>query len=119
MSDLRLQIPHKLEGLLVPKRFKSIHGGRGSGKSHFFAGKLIADVIALTMPRAMQKNALISLRDLQHFTHLLRRPPFDVAQRDDFALTLRQCRDRCFDDCDGFTADHQFVRSTRGVPLLQ
>lgn len=42
MSELRIQLPHKLEGLLAPKRFKSIHGGRGSGKSHSVAQVLLA-----------------------------------------------------------------------------
>ena len=31
------------EPLLAPARYKGAHGGRGSGKSHFFAGLLIED----------------------------------------------------------------------------
>ena len=34
------------EPLLVPSRYKGAHGGRGSGKSHFFAGLLIEDSLA-------------------------------------------------------------------------
>jgi phage terminase large subunit len=34
------------EPLLAPSRYKAAHGGRGSGKSHFFAGKLIEDSMA-------------------------------------------------------------------------
>lgn len=32
--------------LLSPARYKGAHGGRGSGKSHFFAGLLIEDALA-------------------------------------------------------------------------
>src|SRR6476646_6318555 len=31
------------EPLLHPSRYKGAHGGRGSGKSHFFAGLLVDD----------------------------------------------------------------------------
>jgi phage terminase large subunit len=34
------------EPLLEPARYKAAHGGRGSGKSHFFAGLLIEDSMA-------------------------------------------------------------------------
>ena len=34
------------EPLLEPSRYKGAHGGRGSGKSHFFAEKLIEDCLA-------------------------------------------------------------------------
>jgi phage terminase large subunit-like protein len=36
-----VQIPEKLTGLLQPKRFKVIHGGRGSAKSHTVAQLLL------------------------------------------------------------------------------
>lgn len=43
MSLSTLQIPtaRVFEPLLYPKRYKGAHGGRGSGKSHFFAGLLV------------------------------------------------------------------------------
>jgi phage terminase large subunit len=34
------------EPLLAPSRYKGAHGGRGSGKSHFFAGLLVEDSLA-------------------------------------------------------------------------
>jgi phage terminase large subunit len=40
-STLRIETPARLEPLLHPARYKGIHGGRGSGKSHFFAELLI------------------------------------------------------------------------------
>ena len=41
MSVLDLPTAEVFEPLLVPARYKGAHGGRGSGKSHFFAEKLI------------------------------------------------------------------------------
>ena len=40
MSSTTLQIPtaRVFSPLLHPARYKGAHGGRGSGKSHFFAG---------------------------------------------------------------------------------
>ena len=45
---MKLVIPTAavFEPLLAPARYKAAHGGRGSGKSHFFAGKLIEDALA-------------------------------------------------------------------------
>lgn len=39
---LQLQAGRKFSPLLKPSRYKGAHGGRGSGKSHFFAELLIA-----------------------------------------------------------------------------
>ena len=41
MSVLQIQTPAKFEPLLAPARYKGAHGGRGSGKSHFFAELLV------------------------------------------------------------------------------
>lgn len=41
MSILRIQTPRVFKPLLLPARYKGAHGGRGSGKSHFFAEMLI------------------------------------------------------------------------------
>jgi len=40
-SALRIQTAEVFEPLLNPARYKAAHGGRGSGKSHFFAEALI------------------------------------------------------------------------------
>ncbi|WP_162918656.1 PBSX family phage terminase large subunit [Taklimakanibacter deserti] len=37
----RLEIPRAFKPLLSPRRYKGAYGGRGSAKSHFFAGELI------------------------------------------------------------------------------
>jgi phage terminase large subunit len=47
VSSRTLQIPTAkvFEPLLKPARYKGAHGGRGSGKSHFFAGLAVEDAI--------------------------------------------------------------------------
>lgn len=46
MRKLSIDTAAVFEPLLAPSRYKAAHGGRGSGKSHFFAGKLIEDSLA-------------------------------------------------------------------------
>ena len=46
MSDLSLPTAEVFEPLLAPARYKGAWGGRGSGKSHFFAELLIEDSLA-------------------------------------------------------------------------
>lgn len=46
MSVLRIETAAVYEPLLEPARDKGAWGGRGSGKSHFFAGMLIEDSLA-------------------------------------------------------------------------
>lgn len=45
-STLRIPTARVFLPLLEPARYKGAHGGRGSGKSHFFAGLLVEDCIA-------------------------------------------------------------------------
>lgn len=44
--ELRIQTARVFKPLLEPSRYKAAWGGRGSGKSHFFAEKLIDDSLA-------------------------------------------------------------------------
>jgi phage terminase large subunit len=46
MSELLMDTAAVYEPLLAPSRYKGAWGGRGSGKSHFFAEKLIEDCLA-------------------------------------------------------------------------
>ena len=46
MSVLKVETAAVFEPLLAPATYKAAHGGRGSGKSHFFAGMLIEDCLA-------------------------------------------------------------------------
>jgi phage terminase large subunit len=43
---LRREVPRVFAPLLQAARYKGAHGGRGSGKSHFFAEQLVEDCIA-------------------------------------------------------------------------
>jgi phage terminase large subunit len=43
---LKLKTAERFTPLLEPARYKAAHGGRGSGKSHFFAELLIEDCLA-------------------------------------------------------------------------
>lgn len=45
MSVLRIPTAEVFEPLLYPARYKGAHGGRGSGKSHFFATLALEDAI--------------------------------------------------------------------------
>ena len=45
MSILKIETPRAFAPLLEPSRYKGAHGGRGSGKSHFFAEKLVEDCL--------------------------------------------------------------------------
>jgi phage terminase large subunit len=44
--SLRIEVPRVFVPLLAPARDKGAHGGRGSGKSHFFAGLIVRDSLA-------------------------------------------------------------------------
>lgn len=48
MSVLAIETAEVFEPLLVPSRYKGAHGGRGSGKSHFFADLMVE--MALVTP---------------------------------------------------------------------
>jgi hypothetical protein len=45
LSILKIETPRVFAPLLGPSRYKGAHGGRGSGKSHFFDEKLIEDCL--------------------------------------------------------------------------
>jgi len=46
LSTLRIPTARVFKPLLEPSRYKGVWGGRGSGKSHFFAGLLVEDHLA-------------------------------------------------------------------------
>lgn len=53
MSTLTIPTAEVFEPLLQPSRYKGAHGGRGSGKSHFFAGLLVEDCLRFPGTRAI------------------------------------------------------------------
>lgn len=58
MTTLEIATPRVYEPLLHPARYKGAHGGRGSGKSHFFAEALIEECIR-------SKTDAVCLREIQ------------------------------------------------------
>ena len=59
MATLRIETPEVFEPLLAPARYKGAFGGRGSGKSHFFAELLIEEALSVKGTRA------VSIREVQ------------------------------------------------------
>lgn len=58
MSILEIQTPRAFKPLLNPSRYKGAHGGRGSGKSHFFAELLIERCL-------VSKTDAVCIREIQ------------------------------------------------------
>jgi phage terminase large subunit len=91
----KLTIPtaEVFEPLIQPARYKGAWGGRGSGKSHFFAGKLIED--SLCEPGDHGGQGLLSVcirevqRDLSQSSKLLieqKLTDFNLSERDGFKI---------------------------------
>lgn len=56
---IRVQVPRKLAPLIKAARYKGAYGGRGSGKSHFFAEQLI-------LRCKMQTTRAVGIREVQN-----------------------------------------------------
>jgi phage terminase large subunit len=61
LSDLILETAAVFEPLLAPARYKGIHGGRGSGKSHFFADMWLEESVAEKLDFVCLRETLKSL----------------------------------------------------------
>ena len=59
MSILKIPTARIFEPLLAPARYKGVHGGRGSGKSHFF-GELLVETC-----QAERGTAAVCIREAQ------------------------------------------------------
>ena len=55
----RFSVPRKLQPLLSPARYKGAYGGRGSSKSHFFAGQAILRCLS-------QATRIVCIREVQN-----------------------------------------------------
>ena len=64
----RIHVPRAFKPLLQPARYKGAHGGRGSGKSHFFAEMLVAKCLQsktdAVCVREVQKSLAQSVKKL-------------------------------------------------------
>lgn len=58
MTTLQIETPEWFEPFLQPARYKGIHGGRGSGKSHAIAEYLIEE-------SCLRKTDIVCLREVQ------------------------------------------------------
>lgn len=65
MSVLQIETAEVYEPLLEPARYKGAWGGRGSGKSHFFAGLLIEDSLAAPGNEGGEGLRSICIREVQ------------------------------------------------------
>ena len=68
MSELTIETASVFEPLLHPARYKGAYGGRGSAKSHFFAGLLVEENIRRKVDcvclREVQKSLKFSVKKL-------------------------------------------------------
>jgi phage terminase large subunit len=68
MKTLRIETARAFKPLLYPARYKGAYGGRGSAKSHFFAGLMIEESIMGKLDcvclREMQKSLQFSVKKL-------------------------------------------------------
>ena len=58
MLDIQIDTPRAFKPLLAKARYKGVHGGRGSGKSHFFAEYIIERCI-------IEKTNVVCIREVQ------------------------------------------------------
>ena len=69
MFDLQIEVPEIFDPLLKPMRYKGAHGGRGGGKSHFFASHLVMRAVAepglrVVCIREVQRSLAQSVKQL-------------------------------------------------------
>ena len=58
MIDIEIQTPRAFKPLLAKARYKGVHGGRGSGKSHFFAEYTIERCL-------VERTNVVCIREVQ------------------------------------------------------
>ena len=63
MSTLSIDVPRTYLPLLRPGRYKGAYGGRGSGKSHFFAEQIVLRCFAQTTRAACIREVQNSLKE--------------------------------------------------------
>jgi phage terminase large subunit len=86
--------------LLAPARDKAAHGGRGSGKSHFFAGMMIEDCLAEPGESAGEGLRSVCIREVQK----------DLAQSSKLLIESK-LSDLGLGEADGFKAYRDVIRT--------
>jgi len=62
-TKIRVDVPRALKPLLYPARYKGAYGGRGSGKSHFFAEQVILSCFMKVTRAVCIREVQITIRD--------------------------------------------------------
>jgi len=100
LSILHIPTARVFEPLLAPARDKAAWGGRGSGKSHFFAGLMIEDSLAEPGENGGEGLRSVCIREVQK----------DLAQSSK-ALIERKLSDFNLSEADGFKAYRDVIRT--------
>lgn len=98
MSDLRIPTAEVFEPLLAPARYKGAHGGRGSAKSHHFAGQVIEESIA-------DRLDFVCIREVQRTL-------------DQSVKKLLESKVEAFNVGDHFDIQDRRIRSRRGGVII-
>lgn len=106
MSVLKIRTAEVFEPLLAPARDKAAYGGRGSGKSHFFAGLMIEDSLAEPGESGGEGLRSVCIREVQK----------DLAQSSK-ALLEAKLREHGLGEADGFKV-YRDVIQTPGDGLI-
>lgn len=65
-STLTFKLARPFQPLLAPRRFKGAKGGRGSGKSHFFAGQMLSRCVGKRTRALCVREVQTSIKDSVH-----------------------------------------------------
>jgi phage terminase large subunit len=106
LSVLEIETAEVFAPLLEPARDKAAHGGRGSGKSHFFAGLLIEDSLAEPGISGGEGLRSVCIREIQK----------DLAQSSKLLLETK-LSDFRLGEADGFKV-YRDVISTPGDGII-
>jgi phage terminase large subunit len=106
LSVLEIETAQVFEPLLAPARDKVAHGGRGSGKSHFFAGHLLEDALAEPGENGGEGMRSVCIREIQK----------DLAQSSKLLLETK-LSDFRLGEADGFKVYRDLI-STPGDGII-
>lgn len=97
---LQIQTAEVFEQLLEPARDKAAYGGRGSGKSHFFAGLMVEDCLAEPGQSGGEGLRAVCIREVQK----------DLAQSSKLLIETK-LREHGLGEPDGFKVYRDVIRT--------
>lgn len=106
MRTLQIETAEVFAPLLEPSRYKGAHGGRGSGKSHFFGGLLIEDALAEPGNSGGEGLRSVCIREVQK----------DLAQSSKLLLESK-LKEHGLSEADGFRVYRDLI-STPGDGII-